>query len=102
MWIYGSSVYATLVAVVVPDAEFVVPWLKTNGIAGDFAEAAQSATLRDAILQDIVTIAKQEQIPGFKVPKDLIIEVRDVVLWRREGKRQDKERAKGDEEKRCK
>lgn len=75
MWIYGSSLYATLIAVVVPDAEVVTPWLKEKGIAGDFAEAAKSQKLKDAILEDIIAIAKQEAIPGFKVPKDVIIEV---------------------------
>lgn len=75
MWIYGSSLYATIIAVVVPDAEVVAPWLKEKGIAGDFAEAAQSQKLKAAILEDIIAIAKQEAIPGFKVPKDIIIEV---------------------------
>ena len=41
VFVYGDSTQATLVAIVVPDRETVEPWLREQGIEGDFETAAK-------------------------------------------------------------
>lgn len=48
IFVYGDSTQSTLVAVVVPDAETIIPWLKTAGIAGEFATACKSSEVDHA------------------------------------------------------
>lgn len=41
IWIYGNSFHTTLVAVVVPEHDTIMPWCQHNGIQGDYSEAVK-------------------------------------------------------------
>ena len=37
VWVYGSSLESSIVAVVVPNQEAIGAWAKSNGVSGDYA-----------------------------------------------------------------
>lgn len=59
IFVYGDSFQSCLVAVVVPDADYVKTWGVEHGVDGkDMAAACASPALRDAIMADMKVIAK--------------------------------------------
>eukprot|EP00045_Choanoeca_perplexa_P008245 m.75981 g.75981 ORF g.75981 m.75981 type:complete len:670 (-) comp14416_c0_seq1:115-2124(-) len=76
IWIYGDSFHTTLVAVIVPDPETIMPWCKEHGIEGDYATAVQDPKVEEMFTSEISKMAKAERVAGFKVPRDVIVEHR--------------------------
>ena len=46
LWVYGDSYHMTLVAVIVPDPETIMPWCRENGISGEFSEAVKDPKVK--------------------------------------------------------
>ena len=42
IWVYGNSFHTTLIAVIVPDPETIMPWCKANDVEGDYETAMQN------------------------------------------------------------
>ncbi|EDQ87794.1 uncharacterized protein MONBRDRAFT_33146 [Monosiga brevicollis MX1] len=74
IWIYGNSFHTTLIAVIVPDPDTIMPWCKEQGIQGDFATATKDERVNKLFLEDIRRIAKADKVASFKVPQDIIVE----------------------------
>lgn len=74
LWIYGNSFYVSLIAVIVPNFENLRPWCRENGLPDEPAEAAAHPKVKEMIMKDIERLAKADQVAGFKIPKDIIIE----------------------------
>jgi long-chain acyl-CoA synthetase len=74
IWVYGNSFNVTLIAVIVPNPETILPWCRENGIEGDFAEAVMTPQVNALFMDEIKRIGKEAKLAGFKVPKDVIIE----------------------------
>lgn len=65
------------------DPETILPWCRANNIPGDYAQAVKDPRVADAVLKDIEAVARNHNLPGFKIPKDIIVEVRDAGEKRR-------------------
>jgi long-chain acyl-CoA synthetase len=68
-FVYGQSLESSLVAVVVPDSEFLMPWAEKNGIEGDFAALCQDPTVVEAVLKDVTRIGRESKLFGFEIAK---------------------------------
>jgi long-chain acyl-CoA synthetase len=69
-FVYGDSLKSTLVAVIVPDEEVVIPWLKNQGIAvTSLSEACNEYCLLQAILADMRKLANERGLHGFEQAK---------------------------------
>ncbi|XP_046900340.1 long-chain-fatty-acid--CoA ligase 1a isoform X2 [Hypomesus transpacificus] len=73
IYVHGDSLQACLVAIVVPDPDFLPGWAKRKGIEGSFDELCKSKDIKNAILEDIVRLGKEAGLKSFE-------QVRDIVL----------------------
>ncbi|XP_067106483.1 long-chain-fatty-acid--CoA ligase 1a isoform X1 [Osmerus mordax] len=73
IYVHGDSLQACLVAIVVPDPDFLPGWAKRKGIEGSFDELCKSKDMKNAILEDIVRLGKEAGLKSFE-------QVRDIVL----------------------
>ncbi|KAJ3216540.1 Long chain acyl-CoA synthetase 7 peroxisomal [Dinochytrium kinnereticum] len=70
-FVYGDSLQATLVGVVVPDEETFVPWAKSKGVDKPFAELVKDATLTKTLLKLLEEHGKKDGLKGFENIKAL-------------------------------
>jgi long-chain acyl-CoA synthetase len=69
-FVYGDSLKPSLVAIIVPDEEIVIPWLKKNGVAvSSLTEACKEPLLKKAIEDDMRKLAKDRGLHGFEQAK---------------------------------
>ena len=69
-FVYGDSLQAYLVAIVVPDEEVVTLWSRSNNLAHkSFSELCRSDELHDLIFADILLHCKAANLGGFEIPK---------------------------------
>jgi len=69
-FVYGNSLKSSLVAIIVPDEEVVIPWLKNQGIAvNSLSGACKEYALKQAILADMRKLAKERGLHGFEQAK---------------------------------
>jgi len=69
-FVYGDSLKSSLVAVIVPDEEVVIPWLKKNGVVvSSLTEACKQSLLKKAVEDDMKRIAKERGLHGFEQAK---------------------------------
>ncbi|XP_012674351.1 long-chain-fatty-acid--CoA ligase 1a isoform X1 [Clupea harengus] len=73
IFVYGESLQACLVGVVVPDPDFLPGWAKKKGIEGSYTEMCKSKDLKNAILEDLIRLGKEGGLKSFE-------QVRDIVL----------------------
>ena len=70
-FVYGDSLTASLVAVVVPDEEVLVPWAKKHGHAGDvdFRRLCADAGISKMVHESMVAVGKEAGLKGFEQVK---------------------------------
>lgn len=66
VWVYGDSLRACLVAVVVPDPETLLPWAKERGLPADVRTLCESAAVRGAVLKGLQEEGRAAQLRGFE------------------------------------
>ncbi|XP_055969938.1 long-chain-fatty-acid--CoA ligase 1 isoform X2 [Sorex fumeus] len=77
VFVYGESLQAFLVGIVVPDAEALSSWAKKKGFSGSFDELCRNKDVSKAILDDMVRLGKEsglktfEQVKGIALHKEL-------------------------------
>ncbi|XP_070769378.1 long-chain-fatty-acid--CoA ligase 1-like isoform X2 [Enoplosus armatus] len=70
IFVHGDSLQACLVAVVVPDPEFLSGWTKrTLGLEGSYQELCGRAEVKAAILDDMVRLGKEGGLKSFEQVK---------------------------------
>jgi len=74
IFIHGDSLKDYLVAIVVPDAETVIPWAKANGLPEDMATLAQHPRLKKLLYEDMVATGTASKLNGFQLPRQFHIE----------------------------
>jgi long-chain acyl-CoA synthetase len=74
IFVHGDSLKDYLVAVVVPDAETVLPWAKANGLPTDMATLSQHPRLKKLLYDDIVATGAAGKLAGFQLPRNIHIE----------------------------
>ncbi|XP_068582789.1 long-chain-fatty-acid--CoA ligase 1a isoform X1 [Cebidichthys violaceus] len=73
VFVYGESLKACLVGIVVPDPDFLPMWIKKKGIEGSYSELCKNKDVKNAILEDILRLGKDAGLKSFE-------QVRDIAL----------------------
>ncbi|XP_052430648.1 long-chain-fatty-acid--CoA ligase 1b [Carassius gibelio] len=72
-FVHGDSLQACLVAVIVPDPDFLPGWAKKRGIEGSYEELCKNKEVKKAILEDIVKLGKESGLKSFEQVKDIAL-----------------------------
>ncbi|KAL7868295.1 hypothetical protein SRHO_G00096790 [Serrasalmus rhombeus] len=64
---------ACLVAIIVPDPDFLPNWASKKGFHGSYEELCNNKAVKDAILEDIVKIGKESGLKSFEQVKDIAL-----------------------------
>ncbi|XP_059202027.1 long-chain-fatty-acid--CoA ligase 1-like isoform X2 [Centropristis striata] len=74
VFVHGDSLQACLVAVVVPDPDFLCSWTKrTLGLEGSYQELCGRADVKAAILEDMARLGKEGGLKSFEQVKAISI-----------------------------
>ncbi|XP_032383984.1 long-chain-fatty-acid--CoA ligase 1 isoform X2 [Etheostoma spectabile] len=74
VFVHGDSLQACLVAVVVPDPDFLCSWIKrTLGLEASYKELCGRAEVKAAILKDMVQLGKTGGLKSFEQVKAICI-----------------------------
>jgi long-chain acyl-CoA synthetase len=65
-FVYGDSLRASLVAVVVPDPDALLPWAKAHGLGGDVPSLCASPAVRAAVLASMLDEGRGAKLRGFE------------------------------------
>ncbi|KAF9360084.1 hypothetical protein BGX34_007964 [Mortierella sp. NVP85] len=72
VFVYGHSLQASLVGVVVPDPETLKPWANENGLAGkSYEELCSQPLVRTTLLKELTAFGKGNDLKGFEILKDI-------------------------------
>lgn len=72
-FVHGDSLQACLVAIIVPDPDFLPGWAKKRGVEGSYEELCRNKDIKKAILEDIVKLGKESGLKSFEQVKDIAI-----------------------------
>ncbi|KAJ8383101.1 hypothetical protein SKAU_G00038790 [Synaphobranchus kaupii] len=72
-FVHGDSLQACLVAIIVPDPDFLPEWAKKRGLKGSYEELCKNQELKKAILEDIVKLGKAAGLKSFEQVKDIAL-----------------------------
>lgn len=74
-FVYGDSLQATLVGVVVPDEDVIKMWASENGLGGkSFAELCKDESVKKHFLKTLVDYGKKDGLKGFENIKALYLD----------------------------
>ncbi|XP_078480004.1 long-chain-fatty-acid--CoA ligase 1-like isoform X1 [Lampetra planeri] len=74
VFVHGDSLQACLVAVVVPDCDFLSSWTKrTLGVEGNYKELCDRADVKAVILADMLRLGKEGGLKSFEQVKAIYI-----------------------------
>nr|XP_061793516.1 long-chain-fatty-acid--CoA ligase 1-like isoform X2 [Nerophis lumbriciformis] len=74
VFVHGDSLQAFLVAVVVPDQDFLCGWTKrTMGVEGSYNELCSRVDVKAAILEDMVRLGKEAGLKSFEQVKAIYV-----------------------------
>ncbi|KAI8824958.1 uncharacterized protein EV422DRAFT_564316 [Fimicolochytrium jonesii] len=74
-FVYGDSLQAVVVAVIVPDEDTLKHWVEAKGLpVKPFAELCQDDDVRKALLEDLTKYGRAEGLKGFELVKDIYLE----------------------------
>ncbi|KAJ4749578.1 Long chain acyl-CoA synthetase 4 [Rhynchospora pubera] len=69
IWVYGNSFESFLIAVINPNRQAIENWAQSNGISGDFEALCGNPKVKEYILGQISSFAKEKKLKGFEVIK---------------------------------
>ncbi|KAL7858525.1 hypothetical protein AOLI_G00186270 [Acnodon oligacanthus] len=72
-FVHGESLKACLVAIIVPDPDFLPAWASKKGFLGSYEELCNNKAVKDAILEDIVKLGKESDLKSFEQVKDIAL-----------------------------
>ncbi|CAM4618222.1 unnamed protein product [Leuciscus chuanchicus] len=72
-FVHGDSLQACLVAIIVPDPDYLPGWAKKRGIEGSYEELCRNKEVKKAILEDIVKLGKESGLMSFEQVKDIAL-----------------------------
>jgi len=65
-FVYGDSLQAFLVAVVVPDEEVLMPWCQERGLKGNFKEMCANQVVKQHLLKSMIHTGEEGGLKGFE------------------------------------
>ncbi|XP_065452859.1 long-chain-fatty-acid--CoA ligase 1 isoform X3 [Chrysemys picta bellii] len=73
VFVYGESLQAFLIAIVVPDAETLSSWAKKKGFEGSYEELCKNKDLKKYILEDMLKVGKESGLKSFEQVKGIAL-----------------------------
>jgi long-chain acyl-CoA synthetase len=74
IFVYGDSLKSSLVAIVVPDEEYLKNWARQQGFTEkEFSQLCQKPEVKKAIMESMTQTGKETQLRGFEVVKDIYV-----------------------------
>lgn len=74
IFVYGHSLQATLVGVVVPDPETLKPWANENGLGNkSFEELCREPLVRTTLLKELSDYGRESDLKGFEILKNIYV-----------------------------
>ncbi|KAG0075269.1 Long chain acyl-CoA synthetase 7 peroxisomal [Linnemannia elongata] len=74
VFVYGHSLKATLVGIVVPDFETLRLWANSNGLAGKSdQELCDSPEVQRTLLKELATFGRESDLKGFEILKNITV-----------------------------
>eukprot|EP00298_Acanthocystis_sp_HF-20_P007602 c17158_g1_i1.p1 GENE.c17158_g1_i1~~c17158_g1_i1.p1 ORF type:complete len:684 (+),score=333.62 c17158_g1_i1:32-2053(+) len=73
-FVYGDSLQSRLVAVVVPDPDILKRWAATNSIEGTIEQLCENEKVKQEILKEMGTRAREFKLAGFEFVKAIHLE----------------------------
>ncbi|XP_073197896.1 long-chain-fatty-acid--CoA ligase 1 isoform X1 [Lepidochelys kempii] len=73
VFVYGESLQAFLIAIVVPDAETLSNWAKKKGFEGSYEELCKNKDLKKHILEDMLKVGKESGLKSFEQVKGIAL-----------------------------
>ncbi|XP_022695692.1 long-chain-fatty-acid--CoA ligase 5-like isoform X2 [Varroa jacobsoni] len=74
IFVHGDSLKSSLVAVVVPDPEYLLIWARQNRIEGTYEELCFNKVVKKSVLDDLLLTGKKNDLKTFELMKDLYLE----------------------------
>ncbi|XP_019522723.1 PREDICTED: long-chain-fatty-acid--CoA ligase 1 [Hipposideros armiger] len=73
VFVYGESLQAFLIGIVVPDVETLCHWARKRGFEGSFEELCRNKDVKKAILEDMVRLGKESGLKPFEQVKGITL-----------------------------
>lgn len=73
VFVYGESLQAFLVGIVVPDVDTLSAWARKKGMDGSFKELCKNKNVNKAILEDMVRLGKESGLKPFEQVKGIAL-----------------------------
>ncbi|GJJ71125.1 long-chain acyl-CoA synthetase [Entomortierella parvispora] len=74
VFVYGHSLQAMLVGVVVPDSETLLVWAKDNGLGGKtYEELCAHPQVRTTLQKELTVFGKESDLKGFEILKNIYV-----------------------------
>uniref|UniRef100_A0A4W3JAU3 Long-chain-fatty-acid--CoA ligase n=1 Tax=Callorhinchus milii TaxID=7868 RepID=A0A4W3JAU3_CALMI len=73
VYVYGESLQACLVGIVVPDPETFSEWAQKTGVRGAYEELCKNQKVKQAVLEDMVALGKESGLKSFEQVKDIVL-----------------------------
>uniref|UniRef100_A0A8B9RPJ6 Arachidonate--CoA ligase n=1 Tax=Astyanax mexicanus TaxID=7994 RepID=A0A8B9RPJ6_ASTMX len=70
-FVHGDSLQACLVAIIIPDPDFLPAWANKKGFRGSYKELCSNKAVKTAILEDILKLGKESGLKSFEQVKDI-------------------------------
>ncbi|KAK7921815.1 hypothetical protein WMY93_008717 [Mugilogobius chulae] len=81
VFVHGDSLQACLVAVVVPDPDFLCNWSKrTLGLNGSYLDLCSRKEIKEAILEDMVRLGKEGGLKSFEQVKAIHVHTEQFTI----------------------
>ncbi|KAM7304986.1 long-chain-fatty-acid--CoA ligase 5 isoform X2 [Ixodes scapularis] len=71
IFVHGESLKSCLVAVVIPDQEYLMHWARENCISGTYKELCRNNIVKKSILDDLSRLGKVSGLKSFELLKDI-------------------------------
>eukprot|EP00743_Colponemidia_sp_Colp-15_P005852 GILK01006290.1.p1 GENE.GILK01006290.1~~GILK01006290.1.p1 ORF type:complete len:687 (+),score=122.15 GILK01006290.1:37-2061(+) len=74
VFVYGDSLKAHLIAIVVPNQDTLIPWAASHNVEGDFKFLCSHPEVNKLLLQEMNNVGKQLKLRGFEFVKSIFLE----------------------------
>ncbi|OQR95154.1 Long-chain-fatty-acid--CoA ligase [Achlya hypogyna] len=72
-FVYGDSLHAVLVGIIVPEEPEIMALAKSLGLSGSFAELCRDPKINEVVLKDIVATGKKALLNGFEAVRAILL-----------------------------
>ncbi|OQR84170.1 hypothetical protein THRCLA_23095, partial [Thraustotheca clavata] len=72
-YVYGDSLHAVLVGIIVPEEKEIIDLAKALNISGTYPKLCKEPKIMDTVLKDIVAVGKKSLLNGFECVRAILL-----------------------------